>query len=154
MKRFLIPFLAAASLVACQTTTEGEAVTEVEAESAGLADMTFEEARDAVWAKELAVYEGRSRGDITAYVSNTAEGYSAWPPFSPTPYGRDTLQANGAGTNGGTEEELTMDLVSFVLNGESAIIYYQTHMTRAADGTPVDYRFEVTHTWVCDDRTF
>ncbi len=108
-------------------------------------------ARDEIWAKELAIYEARGEGDISVYVSNTADGFSAWPPFTDAPYGRETLEKNGGGTNGGNQEELSMELVSFTLNGDSAIIYYQTHMTRSADGTPVDYRYEVTHTWMNDD---
>ena len=150
MKTLLLSLFASAMLTGCQTVAEDGASGQAATVPAG-APMSAEAARDAIWAKELAVYEGRGRGDISIYVSNTAEGYSAWPPFSPVPYGRETLQANGGGTNGGTEEKLAMELVSFTLNGESAIIYYKTHMTRAADGTPVDYRYEVTHTWVLED---
>ena len=151
MKHLLLPLIFV-SLAACQPKAEEMASEDTLAPGASVTDdFSFEEARDAIWKKELAVYEGRSRGDISIYVSNTADGYSAWPPFSPTPYGRETLQANGGGTNGGTQEQLAMDLVSFTLNGESAIIYYKTHMTRAADGTPVDYRYEVTHTWVVEE---
>lgn len=151
MKRLLFPLIFV-SIAGCQPKAEQlEPEDALAPDASVLADVSFEQARDVIWEKELAVYEGRSRGDISIYVSNTADGYSAWPPFSPTPYGRETLQANGGGTNGGTQEQLAMDLVSFTLNGESAIIYYKTHMTRAADGTQVDYRYEVTHTWVVED---
>ncbi len=108
-------------------------------------------AQDEIWARELAIYEARGQGDISVYLSNTAEGFSAWPPFTDTPYGRETLKQNGGGTQGADQEELTMEFVSFTQNGASAIIYYQTHMTRTADGRPVDYRYEVTHTWVLED---
>ena len=53
--------------------------------------------------------------------------------------------------SGMDQEELAMELVSFTLNGTTAIIYYQTHMTRSGNGDPVDARYEVTHTWAYED---
>ena len=144
MRNLVSVLLLTLGLVACQS---GEISEDVAAETP-VVEETTASAEDIIWAKELAIYEARGEGDISVYLTNTADGFSAWPPFTDAPYGRETLEQNGGGTNGGTQEELTMDLVSFTENGDSAIICYQTHMTRSADGTPVDYRYEVTHTWV------
>lgn len=149
MKHLLSALILSAGLAACQP--EPQPVAEPEIPSEPVAEEATAEApasaEEIIWAKELAIYEARGEGDISVYLENTADGFSAWPPFTDTPYGRDVLEAIGGGTNGGDQEELTMELVSFTQNGDSAIIYYQTHMTRSADGTPVDYRYEVTHTW-------
>lgn len=105
-------------------------------------------ARDAIWAKELAIYAGRSHGDLTAYQANTARNYLAWPPFNAVPQGNDGLQATGRKLAGQTREKLEMVFVDLALNGTTAVVYYSTHRTMRADGTPSDERFEVTHTWV------
>lgn len=107
-------------------------------------------ARDTIWAKELAIYAGRSRGDLTAYQANTARNYLAWPPFNAVPQGNDGLQATGRKLAGQTREKLAMVFIDLALNGSTAVVYYSTHRTMRADGTPSDEHFEVTHTWVRD----
>lgn len=109
------------------------------------------EVKDEIWAKELMIYSGRSRGDLSIYLANTAEGYKAWPPFNEVPKGNDGLKATGAAMAGKTQEKLEMIFLDLALNGDNAIIYYKTHRTMLADGTPVDQRYEVTHTWVLED---
>jgi hypothetical protein len=44
-----------------------------------------------------------------------------------------------------------MTFMDFSLNQNVAVIYYKTHRTRLADGTPADDHFEVTHTWIRED---
>ena len=109
---------------------------------------TGEQIRDELWAKELAIYEGRSRGDLTAYLSNLSTGYMAWPPFDEVPKGSDGLQATSRRLAGTGSERLEMTFLDLAVNGDTAIIYYKTHRTMLPDGSPVDQHYEVTHTWV------
>lgn len=114
-------------------------------------DAAWQEAKDAIWAKELAIYSGRSRGDLSIYLANTAEGYKAWPPFNAVPKGNDGLEATGRAMTGKTSERLEMTFLDLVLHGDFAVVYYKTHRTSLADGTPVDQHYEVTHSWVRKD---
>src|SRR3546814_18600375 len=52
---------------------------------------------------------------------------------------------------GKDQERLQMTLAGFAMNGDTAVIYYNTHRPRRSDGTPADDRFEVTHTWARED---
>lgn len=109
-----------------------------------------ETARVAIWTLEQAIYEGRSKGDVSAYANTTAKGYMAWPPVLAAPMRVDGFDAALANPQA-SQEELAMELIDFTLHGETAIIYYRTHRTRLADGTPADDRFDVTHTWIRED---
>jgi len=104
-----------------------------------------------IWEKEQAIYAARGRGDIGAYLSNTATDYLAWSPLRAQPEGNDGLRETGKTLEGKDQERLTMVLAGFAMNGDTAIIYYNTHRTRRSDGTSADDRFEVTHTWVRED---
>ena len=117
-------------------------------------DARWEAEKQAIWAKELAIYEGRSRGDLSLYLANTATHYVAWPPFNEVPKGNEGLRATGAAMAGKTKEHLEMTFLDLALNGQTAVIYYKTHRTMRADGTPADEYFEVTHTWVMQDGTW
>jgi ketosteroid isomerase-like protein len=108
----------------------------------------WQAAHDAIWPKELAIYSGRSKGDLSIYLANTADHYLAWPPHNEVPKGNEGLKATGAAMAGKTQERLEMTFLDLALNGDTAVIYYKTHRTRRADGTPADEHFEVTHTWV------
>lgn len=141
MKHFTFRRLALASLLLAGATAPLRAVQRP----------SWEEARDAIWAKELQIYEGRSRGDLAPYLANTAQGYKAWPPYNPVPKGNEGLHETGQRLSGKTRETLEMAFLDLVLHGDFAIIYYTTHRTRLADGTPVDEHFEVTHSWVRED---
>ena len=109
---------------------------------------SYEQIRDELWAKEQAIYAGRSRGDLTAYLSNLSTGYMAWPPFDEVPKGTDGLQATSRRLAGTGSEKLEMTYLDLAVNGDTAIIYYKTHRTMLPDGSPVDQHYEVTHTWV------
>lgn len=104
-----------------------------------------------IWEKEQAIYAARGRGDISAYLSNTATDYLAWSPIRAQPEGNAGLRETGRALAGKDQERLTMTLAGFAMNGDTAVIYYTTHRTRRSDGTPADDRFEVTHTWVRED---
>jgi ketosteroid isomerase-like protein len=114
----------------------------------------WEAEKQAIWAKELAIYEGRSRGDLSLYLANTADDYIAWPPFNEVPKGNEGLRATGAAMAGKTKEHLEMTFLDLALNGPTAVIYYKTHRTMRADGTPADEYYEVTHTWIKQDGTW
>lgn len=101
-----------------------------------------------IWAKEQAIYAARGRGDIGVYLSNTATDYLAWPPLRAKPEGNEGLNKTGRELQGKNQEKLAMNITGFAVNGDTAVIYYDTHRTRRSDGTPADDRFEVTHTWV------
>lgn len=111
----------------------------------------WQAARDAIWPKELAIYAGRGKGDLSIYLANTADHYLAWPPHNEVPKGNDGLKATGAAMAGKTQERLAMTFLDLALNGDTAVIYYKTHRTQRADGSPADEHFEVTHTWVRQD---
>jgi ketosteroid isomerase-like protein len=109
------------------------------------------EATKEIWAKEMAVYAGRARGDISPYVDNVAADYAAWPPGTKIPgditvLKRDRIQM-GAGLTT-SKEKLAMSFVDLRLNGDTAIVYYRTHMTMTAAGVPTDGHYEVCHVWV------
>ena len=121
------------------------------ADEAANPELEYETAKDIIWNLELGIYSGRGEGNLQPYVDNLAEGYSAWPPHQATPNDAEAMKAGLERMKGQDQEELAMEFVSFTLNGTTAIIYYQTHMTRTGAGDPVDARYEVTHTWAYED---
>lgn len=100
-----------------------------------------------IWAKEQAIYAGRGRGDLGPYIESVAPDFLSWPPQAPAPVDLAALKASAPSVAGG-KEHLSMSFVALSLYGDTAVIYYRTHMTQRADGTPVDQSYEVTHTWV------
>ncbi len=138
MKRKLMSFCAFAVLLA------GCAATEPAAEQ----PLTKEQAQAELWPMELAIYSARGKGSLDPYINATADDYAAWPPGFPAPTNADDLRSAKDAMSRLTEEELEMEFVSLVLDGDTAVIYYKTHRTRRPDGTEVDERFNVTHTWV------
>lgn len=102
-----------------------------------------------IWALEQSIYLGRQQGDMTNYRNNVAEGYLAWPPVTAAPMRSNNL--GPAGSRGPANERLTMTFRDFSMNGDVAVIYYNTHRTQRADGTPADDHFDTTHTWVRRD---
>jgi len=109
-----------------------------------------ETAKAQIWALERSIYAGRAKGDLSSYANNLAKGYLSWPPVSDKPLGTETLKASAARTHT-SQEQLDMSFVDFSMNGDTAVIYYTTHRTRRADGTPCDDHFETTHTWLRED---
>ena len=104
-------------------------------------------ARDAIWAKEQRIYLGRATGGLTFYLDNASDRYVGWPPFAPAPTDLSGLKATSDEMAGNNAEKLTMELVDFTLEGDTGVIYYQTHRTMLPDGTAVDQRWEVIHVW-------
>lgn len=105
-------------------------------------------ARDTIWAKEQSIYAGRGKGDLEPYLSALATGYLSWPPFDAKPKGENGIRATQRKMAGKADESLAMTFDDFTQHGDMAIIYYHTHRSRLADGTPTDETWEVTHSWV------
>jgi hypothetical protein len=110
--------------------------------------------RAEIWEKELAVYAGRGEGDLQPYLESLASDYKAWPPFRTVPAGADGLRDLAVRMRGQDQEELEMTFLDFSLNGSTASIYYKTHRTRSADGSPADDHYEVIHVWVREGGTW
>lgn len=106
-----------------------------------------EAARADIWAKEQSIYEGRSRGDLSNYRSNIAPRYLSWPPQAPGPIDVGKFSDKVVPS----QEKLAMELRGFSMNGDTAVIYYATHMTRNAAGKAVDLHYQVTHSWIRRD---
>ena len=109
------------------------------------------QAQAAIWALEQSIYAARGRGDMGPYQAGLARDYLAWPPFRATPAGAEGIASLQRTMVTENKEVLTMEFVGFAMNGDAAVIYYQTHRSRLPNGTEVDERFEVTHSWVWQD---
>jgi hypothetical protein len=130
---FLAPASAAPTPTPTPTPTEDKAAIQAE-----------------IWSKEQMIYAGRGRGDLRPYVENTSRNYVSWPPTVKAPMNYDQLAAVTV-PKGATHEQLDMTFMDFALSGDTAVIYYRNHMTRRADGAPVDLTYDVTHTWTRED---
>lgn len=111
-------------------------------------------AREAIWAKEMAIYEGRSRGVIDFYVQNASPNFLAWTAGTPAPFRIDRLRAGAATLRGHDREIIETTFKDFSLSGDTAVIYYQNHRTRLADGTPADQTYDNIHVWQKDHGTW
>jgi Domain of unknown function (DUF4440) len=106
-----------------------------------------EEAKQAIWAKEMAIYEGRSRGMIDFYLANASPNFLAWTAGTSAPFRIDALRAGQAAMRGRAQEIIKTSFRDFSLSGDTAIIYYQNHRTRLPDGTAVDQIYDNIHVW-------
>lgn len=114
---------------------------------AGSADYDRDQAKQEIWAKELAIYQARGRGDLQVYVDSTSDSYRGWPPGWPEPSGTQRLRAAIPTMRSANQEQLTMEFADIAFSGNAAVIYYNTHRTRKPRGEPVDERFEIIHVW-------
>jgi hypothetical protein len=105
-------------------------------------------ARDAIWAKEKKIYQGRAEAGLTYYFENTSDRYVGWPPGIAKPANLDALRKSSTGLLRKNSEKLEMSLTDFTMQDGTAVIYYQTHRTMLPNGTMVDERFDVIHVWV------
>jgi hypothetical protein len=107
------------------------------------------QSQDTIWTMEQSIYAGRAKADMSNYQNNTAENYLSWPPQVAKPMGNSKLKNTTTNVAVGSgKEKLDMEFMDFTQQDNTAIIYYQTHRTMLMDGTPVDQRFQVTHTWI------
>lgn len=107
--------------------------------------------RDALWQKEIAIYEGRSRGDLSYYVDNASPAFLAWTSGTKAPFRKDALEAGMATMKGRGQEVITNHFLDFSLSGDTAILYYRNHRTRLPDGTAVDQAYDNIHVWQWTD---
>lgn len=105
------------------------------------------DAREAIWAKEMAIYEGRSRGALDFYLKNASANFLAWTAGTPKPFRLDRLREGKATMRGRDKEIIKTSFRDFSLSGDTAIIYYQNHRTRLPDGTAVDQTYDNIHVW-------
>ena len=104
-------------------------------------------AQSEIWALEQAIYHGRATAGLKFYLEHVAPDYMGWPPQAPKPLDGTALKTSAPDLKDNNKEKLTMEPTGFTLEGDTGVIYYQTHRTSLADGTPVDQRFEVIHVW-------
>ncbi len=105
-------------------------------------------ARDILWAKEQAIYKGRSEGDLSNYLNNTSDQYVGWPPGAKVPADLTGLKAMAKSVAGQNQERLQMELADFTMSGDTAVIYYHTHRTVSPKGEAVNQRYAICHVWV------
>jgi len=110
--------------------------------------------RDQIWAKEMAIYAGRAKGDTSYYYDNSSVDYLAWVYGTPKPFRRDSLAASRATMRNQDKEKITTEFKDFSLHGDTAIIYYVNHRTMKPDGTVVDQYFDNIHVWVREGGTW
>lgn len=110
----------------------------------------IEEAKEEIWALEQAVYDQRGQGNLQPYIDRASNNYigphsrGGWTP------GKETLHRNAARLSGNSQEKIDMNLKSFTLHGDTAVIYYINHRTIRPDGEEVDEWYEIMHIWVRD----
>jgi len=105
------------------------------------------EARDTIWAKEMAIYAGRSHGMVDFYIANASPNFLAWTAGTPAPFRIDKLRAGKPAMVGKDKEIIKTVFRDFSLSGDTAIIYYVNHRTRLPDGTVVDQTYDNIHVW-------
>ena len=107
-------------------------------------------AKAQIWPKELAIYAGRAKGDVSYYYDNTSMDYLAWTYGAPQPFRRDSLARARAVMATQDKENITTEFKDFSLHGDTAIIYYVNHRTVMPNGTAVDQTFDNIHVWIRD----
>ncbi len=104
-------------------------------------------AKRIIWAKEMAIYQGRSKGMVDFYVDNASPNFLAWTAGTPAPFRIDKLRAGKQAMRGRDKEIIVTTFKDFSLSGDTAIIYYQNHRTRMPNGTAVDQTYDNIHVW-------
>jgi len=107
-------------------------------------------AKEAIWTKELAIYEARAKTGLSYYIANSSPNYIGWPPGIPAPSPLSQLKKNQERIAAPNSEKLELFFDDFAMHGDTGIIYYNTHRTMMPDGTLVDQRYQITHVWVKD----
>ena len=114
---------------------------------------TLASIRDRLWQLELDIYAARGNGDLHVYASHVSGHLLVWPPWRTTPMRAEDLRRQAEGFGGTDQEVLTLSLIEFSMDGDTAILFYGTHRARLPDGRPCDEHFQVVHVWLRrDDR--
>ncbi|MEM6682895.1 MAG: hypothetical protein AAF607_11720 [Pseudomonadota bacterium] len=110
-----------------------------------------------IWAKEAAIFEGRSRGDLSNYLSVTSKNYLGWPPVMAQPLPLDTFRQQSVDASALEGEEITFVQNGFTMNGNTAATYFTSHRTRLGKGFAepgarvVDQYYENIHVWTLEE---
>ncbi len=112
------------------------------------AEETWTAVRDRLWQLELDIYRARGNGDLDPYVSHISEHLLVWPPWRTAPMRAADLRRQAEHFGGTDQEVLTLSLIDFSLDGDTAILFYRTHRSRLPDGNPCNEHFQVVHVWL------
>lgn len=110
-----------------------------------------------IWAKEIAIFEGRGRGDLSNYLGVTSDSYLGWPPVLKEPLSLDGFKASADAGIALAGEVITIEKNGFTMNGNTAAAYFTTHRTRLGDGMApegergVDEYYENIHVWTLEE---
>ena len=108
-------------------------------------------AKDAIWAKELAIYKARAETGLDYYIANASPNYIGWPPGIPAPSPLSQLKENQNRITIPNAEKLALVFDDLAMHGNTAVIYYNTHRTMLPNGTAVDQRYHICHVWIKDE---
>lgn len=106
-----------------------------------------------IWEKEMAIFEGRARGDLTPYISVISENYLGWPPTMPDPLTMTNFKADAKMQLALRGEVLKAEKRGITFSGDTALTYFSTHRTMLGEGfsengsREVDQRYENIHVW-------
>ena len=145
----LLPSLAIAAFAFTWTTFSKPAAS---------ADMSEDaQIEEEIWAKEVAIFEGRSRGDLSSYLNVVGSGYLGWPAILKEPLALDKFRASASDSSALKGEVTNVTKKGFTRQGDTAITYFLTHRTRLGvgfgeeDERDVDQYYENIHVWAVED---
>lgn len=110
-----------------------------------------------LWAKEIAIFEGRSRGELSQYLDVTSDSYLGWPPMMAQPLTLNTLRKQAERAAAFKGEVVTLEKNGFTMNDNTAILYFTFHRTRLGQGfgeandRDVDESSEIGHVWTLEN---
>lgn len=111
------------------------------------------EAAEIIWAKEQAIFDGRMKGDLSAYVNSIGDDYLGWPPVLPEPLSMEKFKKDAPSGIALRGEVITMKKRGLTFSGNTALAYFSTHRTMLGEGfgegdaRKVDQRYENIHVW-------
>lgn len=124
--------------------------------SASEADWSRETIERVIWEREMAIFEGRSRGDISNYLGVTSSAYLGWPPGFPEPLPLADFKAGADMASGLAGEVTAVEKTGFTHFGQTVLTYFLTHRTRLGEGMAaagerdVDQYYENIHVWTLE----
>ncbi len=100
-----------------------------------------------LWPVEQSIYVTRGHGDLNFYLEHTSTQFVAWPPMIEAPESYQEFRAT-QGEMKPSKRKISLEFQNLALSGDSAVLYYRTHLTMMPDGTPCDDYFAVMHSYV------
>ncbi len=113
--------------------------------------------RALIWERETAIFDGRSRGDISNYLNSTSAFYLGWPPGFEEPLPLVDFKAGADAAKGLKGEVTNVQKMGFTLNGNTALTYFKTNRTRLGEAFEVDGSrdvnqwYENIHVWTLEN---